>query len=322
MSFKEYVFLGFLLLAFSLGKAQNDIKYQLVVAKDGTGDFNTIQAAIDATKAFPDKRITIYVRNGIYNEKICIPAWNNLLSIIGEDVEKTIISYGDYFDKIGKGRNSTFFIFTLKVESDDFYAENLTIENSAGEMGQAVALHVEGNRCVFRNCRILGNQDSLYLAGEGSHQFFTRCYIEGTTDFIFGSATVLFADCTVFSKKDSYITAASTPKGNHFGFVFLGCKLKAGQGITKVYLGRPWREYAKTAFLNCTLDKHIRQEGWFNWNKQEAEKTTFYAEFNNSGSGSSTLNRVVWSHKLSKKEARKYTLQNILGEWIIPFLDK
>jgi pectinesterase len=321
MKFQKLVFVGFLLFISIIGSAQNDTKYQMVVAKDGSGDYTTIQAAIDATKAFPDKRITIFIRNGVYKEKVRIPSWNNLLSIIGEDVEKTIITYNDYFNKIARGRNSTFFTYTFLVEADDFYAENLTIENSAGEVGQAVALHVEGNRCVIKNCRILGNQDTLYLAGESSHQFFKGCYIEGTTDFIFGEATALFNDCTIFSKKDSYITAASTTKDKQYGFVFQGCKLVSSRGITKVYLGRPWREYAKTVFINCFMDSQILPEGWRKWSNLKAENTTYYAEYGNSGPSAKTSARVGWSHILLKKEAKKYTPQNILGNWVEPYLN-
>ncbi len=193
----------FLVFLFSAVKAQSDIQYKMVVARDGSGDFTKIQDAIDATKAFPDKRISIFIKNGIYHEKVRVPAWNNMLSLIGEDAEKTIVIWDDYFDKIGRGRNSTFFTYTFKVEADDFYAENLTIQNSAGNVGQAVALHVEGDRCVFKNCRILGNQDTVYLNGKKSNHFFTNCTIEGTTDFIFGSATAVFSSCKIISKSDS-----------------------------------------------------------------------------------------------------------------------
>ena len=290
--------------------------YKMIVAKDGSGDFTSIQSAIDATKSFPDKRITIFIKNGIYNEKVTVPSWNPRLSLIGEDVEKTILTFNDYFAKINRGRNSTFFTYTLKIEADDFYAENLTIENTAGEVGQAVALHVEGNRCKFNNCRILGNQDTAYLDGENSNQLFTKCLISGTTDFIFGSATIVFSECTILSLRDSYITAASTTKGKEFGFVFMNCKLLAKEGVSKVYLGRPWRPDAKTVFMNCELGKHIVAEGWKEWSNAKELSSTFYAEYNNTGEGSNSKNRISWSHQLSKNEASKYSIENILGEWI------
>lgn len=149
--------------------------YRITVAKDGSGDYASIQKAIDNCKSFPDQRITIFVKNGIYKEKVVVPACNYRLSIIGESAEKTVITFDDYFTKINRGRNSTFYTYTLLVSADDFYAENLTIENSAGPVGQAVALHVEGDRCVFRNCRILGNQDTLYTDGLSSRQYFEGC---------------------------------------------------------------------------------------------------------------------------------------------------
>ena len=195
--------------------------YDFIVAKDGSGGYTSIQKAIDACKAFPDSRITIFVKNGIYKEKLVVPSCNTQLSIIGESAESTIITFGDFFSKINRGRNSTFYTYTLLVQANDFRLENITVENSAGAVGQAVALHVEGDRCVFVNCRILGNQDTLYAAGKFSRQLFNNCTIEGTTDFIFGEATVVFEKCTVHSKTDSYLTAASPPEGKPFGFVFL-----------------------------------------------------------------------------------------------------
>jgi len=287
--------------------------YEITVAADGSGDYSTIQKAIDACKSFPDKRITIHVRNGVYREKVVVPACNNQLSIIGESAEKTIISNGDYFGKVNRGRNSTFYTFTLMVEADDFYAENLTIENSAGPIGQAVALDVRGDRCAFHNCRILGNQDTLYTDGLNSRQYFSGCYIEGTTDFIFGAATVLFDECTIYSKSSSYITAASTPQGKSFGYVFMKCKITAKEGVQNVYLGRPWRDFAKVVFMNCDLGPHIFPAGWSNWTGTSRDKTAFFAEFDNSGPGADISHRVEWSHQLNKTEASEYTLQKILS---------
>ncbi len=306
-----------LLIVFSVFQAesQSGINYKIVVAQDGTGDFSSIQDAIDATKAFPPKRITIFIKNGTYREKICVPSWNDKLSLIGEDEDKTIIIWNDYFNKINRGRNSTFFTYTLKVEADDFYAENLTIENAAGPVGQAVALHVEGNRCRFKNCKIIGNQDTVYLAGEHSKQLFENCTIAGTTDFIFGSATVVFNHCSIVSRGNSYITAASTTKGKAFGFVFLNCKLLAEEGVSKVYLGRPWRPNAKTVFISCELGNHILPEGWEEWSNKPDLNTTFYAEYGNKGPGANTNMRIKWSQTLTNNQRKKYTINNILGEW-------
>ncbi len=287
--------------------------YTITVAQDGSGNFTTIQAAIDAARSFPDKRITISVKNGTYREKIVVPAVNTRLSIIGEDAEKTIITWDDYFDKMNRGRNSTFYTYTLLVIADDFYAANLTIENSAGPVGQALALYVKGDRCVFRNCRILGNQDTLYADGLNSRQYFEGCFIEGTTDFIFGPATALFSNCTIHSKHDSYITAASTPEGKPFGFVFINCRLTAAPEAEKVFLGRPWRDYAKTVFIKCEMGDHIVPAGWSNWSGTQRDKSAYYAEYGNTGPGADISQRVPWSHQLTGEEAVKYTVKNILA---------
>lgn len=286
--------------------------FNVVVAKDGTGDYTSIQDAINGAKSFPYERISIHIKNGVYYEKIKVHEWNTNITLLGESKENTIITYDDYFGKMNMGRNSTFYTYTLLVEANDFVAKNLTIQNTAGEVGQAVALSVFSDRVVISNCNILGNQDTLYASGKG-RQYFKDCYIEGTTDFIFGSATAYFENCHIHSKKNSYITAASTPEGAEYGYVFNNCKLTAEQGVTEVYLGRPWRIYAKTVFINCEMGSHILAEGWHNWSKPEAEQTTFYAEYQNEGEGFQPQKRVSWSHQLNASEAEKYNLKQILG---------
>lgn len=284
-------------------------KTSYTVAQDGSGDYTTLQKALDACKAFPDERITIRIKPGTYQEKIEVHSWTTKISLIGENAETTILTFGDYS---GRERINTFTSYTVKVTGNDFYAENITVENSAGPVGQAVALHVEADRCVFRNCRFLGNQDTMYTAGEGRRQYFVSCYIEGTTDFIFGAATAVFEDCRIHVKKNSYITAASTPQGQPYGYVFIHCDLTAEPEATKVYLGRPWRNYAKTVFIRSTLGAHILPEGWDNWNKPDAEKTVLYAEYKNTGAGASIAQRVPWSRQLTEAEASAYTVKNIL----------
>lgn len=292
--------------------------FRMTVAQDSSGDYTTIQKAIDASKAFPDQRVAIFVRNGIYKEKIVVPACNTRLSIIGESAEKTIITWGDYFSKINRGRNSTFYTYTFLVDADDFYAENLTIENNAGPVGQVVALHIAGDRCVFRNCCILGNQDTLYTDGLNCRQHFDGCYIEGTTDFIFGAATALFTNCTIHSKSDSYITAASTPQGKPYGYVFLDCRLTAAKEASKVYLGRPWRDYARVVFIRCELGAHIQPAGWSNWKGTTRDRTAYFAEYGNTGPGADISQRANWSHQLKKAEAAKYKITDILSP-VLPF---
>lgn len=301
------------ILIFGLNpKAIATEKTIFTVALDGSGDFKSIQEAINQCQSFPYEKITIFIKNGVYKEKIKVHEWNSNLQLIGESQEKTIITFDDYFKKINLGRNSTFFTYTMLVEANDVVLKNLTIENTAGEVGQAIALSVTSTRVSVVNCKLLGNQDTLYASGIGK-QFYKDCYIEGTVDFIFGSATAYFEDCELHSKSNSFITAASTPENTEFGFVFQNCKMTSKENLSKVYLGRPWRIYAKTVFLNSDIGKHILPEGWDNWSKPEAEKTAFYAEFQNSGEGSNTNSRVNWSHQLSKKEAKQYTIKNILG---------
>ena len=236
------------------------------------------------------------------------------MSIIGENREKTVITFDDYFDKLNLGRNSTFHTPTFLVQGNDFYMSNLTIENTAGEVGQAVALAVNANRVKVENCTITGNQDTLYVTGEGFKQYFSNCFISGTTDFIFGQATVFFENCEIHSKSNSFITAASTPPGVEYGYVFKNCKLISEPGMDAVYLGRPWRTYAKTVFLECEMGSHILPQGWDNWSNKEAEIESFYAEYNNSGPGFQPEKRVNWSHQLKKSEAKNYTKTNILSD--------
>lgn len=283
-----------------------------VVAKDGSGDFETIQGAIDAMKSFPPERITISVKNGRYHEKVVVHEWNTRLTIVGEDEADTVITFDDYFDRIGRGRNSTFFTPTMQVNADDFVARNLTIENTAGAVGQAVALAVNANRAVFRNVRLLGNQDTLYVTGEGHRVFFDECYIEGTTDFIFGGASSVFRDCTIHSKAESYVTAASTPEHAEFGLVFIGATLTASADVKAAYLGRPWRQYAQTVFIDSTMGKHILPAGWHNWDKPQAECTSFYAEYNSSGPGGDPTGRAAWSRQLSDREAARFDIERLL----------
>lgn len=309
---KRILKISLLLLFACLGTVQAQQKQDtIVVARDGTGAYRTIQEAVEAVRAFMDYTVTIYIKDGLYKEKLVIPAWVKNVQLVGESTEGTIITYDDHanINKMG-----TFRTYTIKVEGNDITFKNLTVENNAAPLGQAVALHTEGDRLMFIHCRFLGNQDTIYTGREGARLLFTNCYIEGTTDFIFGSSTALFERCTIHSKKNSYITAASTPENVAFGYVFKSCKLTAAPGVTKVYLGRPWRPYAATTFLNCEFGSHIRPEGWDNWRNPENEKTARYAEFGNTGEGAATVGRVKWAKQLTNKEALKYTIENIFTD--------
>jgi len=305
---------SFLLLISNMASA--GYQTEMTVALDGTGDFTSIQEAIYATKSYPpDEPVTIHIKDGIYKEKVEVFSWNTRLSLIGESRDDTIITLDDYFDKIDKGRNSTFHTYTVKVAANDFLAKNLTIINSSGPVGQAVALHVEADRAEFSNVSLKGYQDTLYVAGEGFRTYFKDCHIEGSTDFIFGGGTALFENCIIKSLENSYVTAASTPQGQEFGLVFSNCKLTAAEGINEVYLGRPWRGFAKTVFLNSHLGRHIVPEGWDNWGSEANEKTAYYAEYGNRGPGAKLDGRVSWSKLLTEEEAAHYSKENILRGW-------
>jgi pectinesterase len=297
----------------------------LTVAQDGSGNFKTIQEAVNSVRDLGNLEVTIHIKKGTYHEKLVIPSWKTKISLIGEDKEHTIITNNDYsgksipfgHDASGKDKFSTYTSYTVLVQGNDFIAENLTIENTAGQVGQAVALHVEGDRCIIKNCSILGNQDTLYAATEKSRQLYQNCYIVGTTDFIFGEATAVFQNCTIKSLINSYITAAATTPHQQFGLVLINCKLIADTTAKKVYLGRPWRPYAQTVYINCELGSHITAEGWNPWKGDamfpDKEKTTYYAEYGNTGPGASLKGRVLWSKQLTSKEVKRYTIKSILG---------
>ena len=298
----------------------------LVVSRDGTGEFRTIDEAIEVCRAFMDYTKVIYVKKGVYKEKLIIPSWLTNITICGEDRDNTIITWDDHANikmPVGgldseaavKGKPmGTFRTYTLKVQGSYITLKDITIENNAAKLGQAVALHTEGDHILVQNCRLLGNQDTVYTGVGGTRVAFYDCYIEGTTDFIFGPSIAWFQNCEIHSKANSYITAASTPAGQKYGYVFYKCRLTADKDVDKVYLGRPWRPFAATIFMDCELGKHIRPEGWHNWNNAKNEETARYAEYGNKGEGASTKNRVKWSKQLSKKEAAKVTLLDAFGE--------
>lgn len=280
------------------------------VAKDGSGNYKTIQEAVMAVRDYSDVQVKIFIKKGVYKEKLVVPAQKIHISLIGEDKENTIITYDDYS---GKGIINTYTSHSVLIQGSDFIAENLTFENSAGAVGQAVALHVEADRVMIKNCKILGNQDTLFPSSATSRQYYVDCYIEGTTDFIFGAATAVFERCHIHSKKNSYITAASTTEAQRFGFVFINCKLTAEPTFKKIYLGRPWRPFARTVFINTQMGDHILPQGWSVWNKNDNHKQTYYAEYGSTGPGFVKEQRVSWSHQLTKRELKQYTLKNIFS---------
>lgn len=295
--------------------------YNFVVAADGSGDFRTIQEAINAVPDFRKNQTLIFIKKGTYKEKLVLAGSKTNVVFIGEERETTILTYDDYASKknrfgeeLGTTGSTSFFIF-----GDGFRAENITFENSSGHVGQAVAVRVDGDQVVFINCRFSGFQDTLYAHGEKSHQYYCNCTIEGTVDFIFGWSTAVFDKCTIVCKDHGFVTAPSTNEGTPYGFVFLDCTIKGDAPEASYYLGRPWRPFAKSAFLRCELGNMIKPVGWHNWDKPDAEKTTFFAEYKNTGSGASATQRVGWAHQLTDEEAKTYTPENVLGDWVTKF---
>lgn len=288
-----------------------------VVAKDGSGDFTTVHAAIDAVPDGNTSPVIIYIKKGIYKECITISTAKALITFIGENVDNTKLTFDNYSskkDSAGKqfGTTGSSSVF---VNGDNISFENITFENSSGPVGQAVAVNVRGNKVAFKNCRFLGFQDTLYTKG-ATLQYYKDCYIEGTVDFIFGAATAVFDHCTLHSKLNGgYVTAASTPEESRFGYVFINCKLTADSPPGSVVLGRPWRPFAKTVFIQCNMGEHIKPEGWNNWGKTENEKTAYYAEYKSKGKGGDAGKRFPWSHQLTDEEAKQYTVSDILGDW-------
>ena len=315
----------------------------IIVKQDGTGEVTTIAEAFAlAMQAEADTAVEIQLGAGVYKEKLDLERDN--VTLIGESAEQTIITFDDYAlflmpDGIKRG---TFRSYTLYVHGDNFKAKNVTFQNTAGfgaKVGQAVAVYADGARMTFENCRFTGHQDTLFTAplpptvvewggfrgprenaprDNGTH-YYKNCYIEGDVDFIFGGATAFFEECEIKSlnrdqEVNGYITAASTPEGREYGYVFDKCRFTSDCAPETVYLGRPWRSFAKTVIMRSELGAHIKKKGWHDWNKEDARELTFYAEYENYGPGAVPEERVAWSHQLTAEEAENYTKEKVLKE--------
>ncbi|WP_462413054.1 pectinesterase family protein [Neobacillus sp. Marseille-QA0830] len=313
----------------------------MLVAQDGTGQFTSIQEAIDSIPKDNTTRVVIYIKDGSYKEKLEIN--KPYVSFIGTHRDKVKITFDDYALKLldNGEKMGTFGSYSCIVTGDGFLAKNITFENNAGKgsvVGQAVAMYVDADKVEFHDCSFLAYQDTLFTAPlppkpiEGNkfggprdsvekrpcRSYFKNCYLEGDVDFIFGSATTVFENCEIHSldrKMDvnGYVTASSTPLGQNYGYVFFNCVLSSKAAEQTVYLGRPWRDYAKTVFINTWMGDHIKQEGWHNWDKPNAEQTTFYAEYNSRGPGGCMDKRVPWAKILTEEQVTEYTLEKIFG---------
>ena len=311
----------------------------ITVAKDNSGDFNSIQQAVDSIPAGTPE--TIYIKKGIYTERVEVR--KNNISFVGESTDDTIITESYYARMImpDGSKRGTFRSYTFFVYADNFTASNLTFENAAGfgdEFGQAIAVYAEGDNITFRNCKILGHQDTLFTGPlpmkekqpggftgptiDGIrrvvHQLYEDCYIAGEIDFIFGSATAYFKNCTLFALNrnqeiNAFYTAPSTYEGQAFGYVFESCTFTGNCPPKSVALSRPWRIHAKTVLLNCSYSDQIIDEGFTDWNKPESHETVYYAEYNGHGEGFKPEKRAAYVHQLNESEAALYTLENVMN---------
>jgi PelA/Pel-15E family pectate lyase len=310
--FKSSVFFScckivLLALLFTVTAAGQSNK-RIVVAADGSGDFKTIQAAVDHVPDGNTQRVVIHIKPGVYQEQVRVSASKRFITLRGEDATKTVITYKLSAQQAGNTRLA----FAVLVNASDFRAEHVTFENSFGTGSQAVALFVDAERATFENCRFLGWQDTLFV--NGNRHLFKDCYIEGHVDFIFGTAAAVFENCTIHSKGAGYVTAHyRTGNEENTGFVFIRCRLTGQNTGNGVYLGRPWRPYARVVFIECWLDAHIKPEGWDNWRDPAREKTVWFAEHNSKGPGANPSARVAWSKQLTSREAAEFSRERFFS---------
>lgn len=310
---------------------------KIIVALDGSGDYMKIQDAVDAVQPRLKDRTVIYIKNGLYDtEKILISNDKTNITFQGESRDKTIISYHIYDCKGGLNnkcpaedaakwagqaiRTSA----TLSVQGDGFRAEDITFQNTAGAVGQALAIYVTSDKNTFINCAFLGYQDTILLAKEKTRSYFKNCLIVGRTDYIYGGGIGYFDSCEIRSFGGGWITAPSTPKQQNYGFVFFKCKLTFSEKSPRekdnnqlVSLGRPWHNFPKVAWIKCDMGEKIDPAGWPTiWNMEYASTSNdlHLYEYKNTGAGADMSRRANWSgiRELTSKEANLYTAENVL----------
>ena len=283
-----------------------------LVSADSGGDYKTVQEAIDAVpqNTSASNRWVILVKAGTYRERVYVQREKRFVTLVGEDTDRTVITFDLNATMAGPDSKpiGTFRTPTVTIDADDFTAENLTFENSAGPVGQALALRVDGDRVVFRHSRFIGWQDTIFL--NRGRQYFEDSYISGHVDFIFGGATAYFERCHLSCRRHGYITAASTPHETRYGFVFANGRI-TGEPDVRTYLGRPWRDFAQVTFLNTEMSDVVRPEGWHNWDRPEREKTARYEESVTTGPGASR-GRVKWARALTSADAKAISARSVL----------
>jgi len=300
-------------LAFTCLASSALAQTNLYVAADGSAKFTSVQAAImSVPSGSRENPVVIHIAPGTYHELIYVQREKQFFKLLGTNSTNTILTFNLYAGITNaEGKPiGTFKTPSTTIDADDFSAENVTFANDAGPVGQALAIRVDGDRASFRRCRFTGWQDTILL--NRGRQYFDDCYICGHVDFIFGAATAWFENCEIHALRDGYLTAASTPADSPFGYVFSHCKITGEPGV-KTWLGRPWRIYASVTYLNCEMSDVVRPAGWNDWNKPEAHATARYAEFNSTGDGANQTNRPSWTKQLTPNEARKITVEKVLG---------
>lgn len=316
---------------------------EYTVAKDGSGDFTSLQEAIDAAAERPEA-VMVRIRKGIYEERVV--AHKDNLRIVGEDVMETILTgRGCAKDLHPDGTEKTTFLSaTFMVTGRDVTVENLTIRNDAGDgrvVGQAVAVYAAGDRGIWRGCRFIAHQDTLYCGPlripdvvaeiaprtgsaeqhprvqDGplttSRQYFADCYIEGDVDFIFGNYTCWFEGCTLFmNERGGWYTAANTHQEQPYGLIFHRCRLTGSCGEGRAYLGRPWREYAGTFFLECEMEACVAPEGFTDWDETRKLQEGRCGEWATTGARADLRTRHPMEKRLTREEAAALTPDRVL----------
>lgn len=340
---KKTMYLFIISLMSGICFAANPTSSDIIVAQDGSGDYKTIQAAINAVPDSSTHRTIIFIKNGTYNtEKLIVPASKINLTLRGESREKTVVSYHIYDCSNKESENKcpaeAWALWkdnrdlirtsaTLTVLADNFHAENLTIANTAGPVGQALAVTLRADRIIFSNCNILGYQDTIYMAKDGMRNYFTNCLVLGRTDYIYGGGIGYFQSCEIRSYGGGWITAPSTPKTQLYGFVFNKCKFtyvsnspRKGDDDLPIAIGRPWHNYPKVIILNSELCEQMHPQGWpTTWRMDYAATSAelHLYEYKNTGKGADMSHRANWIglRSITTKEANDYTLRKVLGDW-------
>ncbi|WP_281632475.1 pectinesterase family protein [Flavobacterium luteolum] len=330
------VFIAFMIIVPNSLSAQT--KDKITVAIDGSGDYVKIQDAVNAVLSDKAARTIIFIKNGLYNtEKIIVPVDKKRITFIGENREKTILSY-HIFDCTGglnnkcpaedaakwEGQNIRTSA-SVTIQGDEFRAENVTFQNTAGPVGQALAVFITSDKNTFINCNFLGYQDTMLLGKDGTRSYFNNCMILGRTDYIYGGGIGYFDSCEIRSYGGGWITAPSTPKDQKYGFVFNKCKLtfignspRVNDDKQPFSLGRPWHNYPKVAWLNCEMSKELNPLGWpTTWRMDYASTSSdlHLYEYNNKGAGADMSGRAKWEglKSISAAEAKLYSVENVLN---------